>query len=137
MKRGFASCFSWITWHNFCMQKTVFLIAEHNPHDIYMGWHLYLRDHKEKNNRNDNGGWGWLRGIGKRYGLPPSIQAILDHLGICIRGDGTCDDDGVAEIARRFPIPRERIGGRPRGCIELAIGNDGELTLKAARKVKV
>ena len=101
-----------------------FLIAEHCNASIYMGWHLYLRDHKEKQKRNDDGDWGWIRGLA-RGRLPESIKEILDHLGIVIRGDGTCDDDGVAEIARRFPIPRERVGGKPRGCIPLEVDENG------------
>ena len=83
-----------------------------------MGWHLYLRDNIEKQCPNADGYWGWIRWRGKRDGAHP-FQSILNALGISIRGDGTCNDDGYAEIAKRFPIPRHRIGGKPRGCIEI------------------
>ncbi len=82
-----------------------------------MGWHLYLRENIEKHKHNKRGGWGWI----KRPEEDKALQKFLGTLGVIIQGDGTCDYDGIAEIARRFPIPRQRIGGKPRGCIEVVI----------------
>ena len=96
-----------------------FLIAEYCEAPLYMGWHLYLRDNKEIQKRNRDGTWGWLRGV-HRQGENP-VQQIFDELGIEIKGDGTCDYDGIAEIARRFPMPGQLAGSRPRGCIEVVI----------------
>lgn len=106
----------------------MFLIAEYCDHDFYNGWHLYLRDSKGRQQRNADGEWGWIRRIGRR-GESFTGQAVLAELGITIRGDGTCDDDGIAEIARRFPIPRQRIGGKPRGCVEVVIDDEGRIRL--------
>lgn len=106
-----------------------YLIAEYCPGPIYMGWHLYLRDHKEKQRQNDDGDWGWIRDIGRKRNGPNHIISFLTSIDIVIRGDGSCDDDGIAEIGRRFPIPRERIGGKPRGCITVNISETGLLSL--------
>lgn len=107
-------------------EQVKFLIAEYCASQFYMGWHLYVRDSKGRQQRNTDGGWGWIRSIG-RY--PHCAEGVLRELGIVIRGDGTCDDDGIAEIARRFPIPRQRIGGKPRGCIEVLVNEEGQLRL--------
>ena len=96
-----------------------FLIAEYCEAPFYMGWHLYLRDNKEIQKRNRDGTWGWLSGV-HRQGENPA-QQIFDELGIEIKGDGTCDYDGIAEIARRFPMPQQMIGGKPRGCRDATI----------------
>lgn len=101
-----------------------FLITEFCANDIYNGWHLYLRDSKKRHQRNADGLWGWIRWRPGRSRSHP-FQAVLDELGITMKGDGTCDDDGYAEIARRHPIPRERIGGHPRGCVEIEETNNG------------
>lgn len=90
-----------------------------------MGWHLYLRESMEKNKRNLDGSWGWIRRIKEDR----AIQRFLNIIGIAIQGDGTCDYDGIAEIARRYTIPRQRIGGKPRGCIEIDIDDQGQITL--------
>ena len=103
-----------------------FLIAEYCDHEIYEGWHLYIRESKSKQQPNSDGRWGWIRQIG-RHRNP--AQDVLESLGIVMTGDGTCDHDGVAEIARRFPIPRERVGGQPRGCIEVEIDDYWRMTL--------
>ena len=105
----------------------MFLIAEYCRGSFYMGWHLYLRENKAKHHRNADGGWGWIRHIGK---YSTAADPVLKELGIMIRGDGTCDDDGIAEMARRYPIPRERIGGKPRGCIEVIVDENGRLSRK-------
>lgn len=106
----------------------MYLITEHCSNAIYLGWHLYLRDNKKRQQRNANGTWGWIRWHNPRN-RPHPFQNILDALGLKMRGDGTCDDDAYAEIARLHPIPRERIGGKPRGCIEIEkIGGKWKLT---------
>lgn len=113
-------------------ESLMFLIAEHCDAEFYSGWHLYLRDNKNRQQRNADGDWGWIRGL-NRY--PNLAQPVLDELGIVIRGDGTCDDDGVAEIARQFPIPRQRVGGMPRGCIAVIVG-DGPMKLAETQLTK-
>lgn len=100
-----------------------FLISEYCAHAIYMGWHLYLRDSKGRQQRNADGDWGWLRQSWNQN----SAHALLTQMGIELRGDNSCDDGAYAELARRFPIPRQRIGGKPRGCIEVQIGERGEI----------
>lgn len=92
-----------------------FLLAEYCSASFYMGWHLYLRDTKEKGRCNKDGAWGWLRGINRSN----PAQQVFDELGIEIKGDGTCDDDGIAEIARRFP-----------GGIEVDVDYYGRITLR-------
>jgi hypothetical protein len=103
--------------------KRLYIIAEYCGHSfLFRGWHLYLRDNKNRQQRNADGEWGWIRGLNRyRFGDAESVTKVLNELGITIRGDGSCDDDGVAEIARRFPIPRQRIWKKPRGCIEVIV----------------
>lgn len=97
-----------------------YLIAEYCRGPFYMGWHVYLRDSAEKNKRNAGGSWGWIN----RPGEDPWCSSFLRLLGITIKGDGTCDDGGIAEIASRWPIPGEQAGGKPRGCIHINIDYD-------------
>ena len=104
-------------------QRRKYLITEYCDSVYYTGWHLYLRDSKQK---DQSGGWirrpkEWKAGI-----------RILNELNLTIRGDGTCSDDGLAEFTKRFPIPRERICGRPRGCIE--VDACGRLTLAQSQE---
>jgi len=110
--------------------KHCFLIAEYCSAPFYMGWHLYLRDTNTRQKLNRDGTWGWLRNI-HRPGENPA-QQVFDKLGIKIKGDGTCDYDGIAEIAKRFPIKHEKIGGKPRGCIAVMVDKYGHITLPAA-----
>lgn len=109
--------------------KQMYLIAEYCAADLYTGWHLYLRDNNERQQPNANGDWGWIRGVGRRGWEFEPAKKILDELGITITGDGSCDNDGLAEFARRFPIPRQRIGGKPRGCVAVLQGDYRELFL--------
>lgn len=111
------------------MPKTLYLIAEYCPAQFYMGWHLYLRDSNKRQQRNADGSWGWIRSRDIKW---TGVQRILDELGIVIKGDGTCDYDGIAEIARRFPLGRQRVGGKPRGCVELIQCDDGSLAIAEA-----
>ena len=112
--------------------KDKFLIAEYCDAPFYMGWHLYLRDTKERQKLNRDGTWGWLRNV-HRQGENPA-QQVFDILGIEIKGDGTCDDDGIAEIARQFPMPGEKVGGKQRGCIVVVIDKYGRIILPESGK---
>lgn len=107
----------------------MYLITEYCGHDIYMGWHLYLRDNKARQQPNADGGWGWIKGVGRRDWEFSGAKAVFDSLGITIKGDGSCDNDGLAELARRFPIPRQRIWRKPRGCVEVDVDEWGRMTL--------
>ncbi len=102
-----------------------YLIAEYCSGPFYMGWWLYLRESKHKQVRNRDGGWGWIRNPRKHA----SLVVVLRQLGIEIRGDGTMDGDGVREVARRWPIHGERVGRRPRGCIEVDVDEYGRVSL--------
>jgi hypothetical protein len=51
-------------------------------------------------------------------------------MGITIKGDGTCDDDGVAELARRFPLKGKKCGGKIRGGVEINRLSNGKIELK-------
>jgi len=84
-----------------------------------MGWHLYLRDHRAFR-RNNDGSWGWIRMSGWSW-MQPRVLKLLSSLRIEITGDGTCDDDGIAEFARRYPINGRRCGGKKRGCVKVEI----------------
>ena len=110
-----------------------FLIAEYCSGPFYMGWHIYLRDTNGRQVRNADGGWGWLR----KSWQEKQAHDFLRSLGIERRGDGTCDGSGYDEIAKRYPIPRQRIGGRPRGCIPVWVAVDGLITLRAAEAAHV
>lgn len=110
--------------------KRMWLIAEYCPGPLYMGWHIYLRDTPERQRRNDDGSWGWLR---RDHWLLASVHILLDFLGISMRpgGDGSCDDDGYAELAKRFRFGRQRIGGKPRGGLAVFLDDAGVCALPA------
>jgi hypothetical protein len=90
-----------------------YLLAEYCANEIFEGWHLYVRESKRKGQRNKNGDWGWLRGEGVQW-----YNDFLSKFGIKIKGDGTCNGDGIDKIAKKFPL-RSFCGGKPRGCIEI------------------
>jgi hypothetical protein len=100
------------------MRATMWLIAERCDAEIYTGWHIYLRDSSDFR-RNADGSWGWIRS--RDHWLLPSIHALLATMGIVMRprGDGTCDDDGYAEFARRHPL------GDGRGGIAVVVSDRG------------
>ena len=54
-------------------------------------------------------------------GIQPRVIKILSSIGIEITGDGSCDDDGIAEFAKRYPIKGRRCGGQFRGCLEIEL----------------
>ena len=89
-----------------------------------MGWHLYLRENRAFK-RNADGGWGWLRRVKENH----RVISFLAALELTISGDGTTDGDGIAEFARRFPIKGRRCGGKLRGCIEVDVGEHGEVKM--------
>ena len=89
-----------------------------------MGWHLYLRDYRTYR-KNKDGSWGWIRRV---YEQHPVIFFLLS-IGITIRGDGTCDDDGIAEFASRYPIKGRRAGRKHRGCIEVDVDEFGKIKM--------
>lgn len=98
-----------------------YLIAEYCGGTFYMGWHLYLRDSRERQKRNADGSWGWLRAFPRH--VPNFVKRIFDTLSIELRGDGTCDGAGISQIADRFPMGRQRIWGKRRGCIPVVEAN--------------
>ena len=108
-----------------------FLIAEYCGSDLFGGWHLYLRDFR-KQQRNRDGGWGWIRGSQiRRY--PATYQwlhALLAEVGITINGDGTCDGDGVEQVSQMFPM-RTRSWGKQRGCIPVLCDECGRVVRRA------
>lgn len=107
----------------------MYLIAEHAPGPFYMGWHVYLRE--RRTGANKRGEWGWIRWRGERDGEHPA-HAVFEALGIKILGDGSCDDSGYAELAKRFPIKdREysKHGNEPRGGVEVVQDEWGKISL--------
>ena len=74
-----------------------------------MGWHIYLRESPNYQQRNKDGYWGWIR-------RPKESDAgnFLKSMGFPIDGDGTADDDGIAKFASKVPIEGEA-GNKPRG----------------------
>jgi hypothetical protein len=102
--------------------REMFLISEYCEGPFFMGWHLYLRDNKGRQQPNAGGGWGWLR---RSDCATTQAHEFLRRIGITLKGDNSCDDGGYAELARRFPIPRQRIGRKPRGCIAVVVDEWG------------
>ena len=90
-----------------------------------MGWHLYLRDYRAFR-RNQDGTWGWIR----RPWENEPVMSFLSSLNISMSWDGTCEDDGIAEFARRYPIKGRRAGGRYRGCIAVEVDEIGGIAWK-------
>jgi len=86
------------------------LVAEYCGHDYFMGWHLYLRDTPGYQERNKDGGWGWLRKAG-------GAREFLESIGCPITGDGSMDSDGIAAFARRYPLPGKRVWRKKRGGV--------------------
>jgi hypothetical protein len=104
----------------------MFLIAEYCDSPYYMGWHLYFRDSKLFK-RNKDGDWGWIH----RPRENAKLKDFLLSLGIVIRGDGTCDDDGIAKFAKMFPLNGKKCGGKVRGGVEININEKIELKIKS------
>lgn len=56
-------------------------------------------------------------------------MSFLSSIGITIKGDGTCDDDGIAEFSMRYPIKGRRIGKKYRGCLEVEVDKSGAIEM--------
>jgi len=65
-------------------------------------------------------GWSWMQ---------PRVSNFLSSIGIEIHDDGTCDDNEIAEFARRYPIKGRRCGGKLRGCLEVEVDEFDEIRL--------
>jgi hypothetical protein len=89
-----------------------------------MGWHLYLRDYRPFR-PNKNGSWGWQRRVRENS----QVMSLLASIGITITGDGTCDHDGIADLAGKYPIKGRKAGGRLRGCIEVNVDEYGRIEM--------
>lgn len=115
--------------------KKQWLVAEYCGHDIYSGWHLYLRDDPGFQKRNADGDWGWIRGPvwpdrkGNRF-----VKFFQEAFGIELKGDWTCPEYGLAEFAKRFPLPGRKVWGERRGGVEVTVGEWGDLALYSARQ---
>jgi hypothetical protein len=107
------------------------LVAEYCGHDIYMGWHLYLRDDPGYQKRNKDGGWGWLRGpVWERDRAGNKIVAFFAAaFGIDLQGDWSCGRYGLSEFVKRFPLPGRKVWGERRGGIEVMEDYWGNLAL--------
>jgi len=108
---------------NFRPKMRKFLVAEYCRGPFYMGWHLYLRENRTFR-RNSDGGWGWIKRVHEH-----PVENFLLSIGITIRNDGTCDDDGIAEFAIKYPIRGRQCGGELRGCLEIEIDKSGEIEM--------
>jgi len=98
-----------------------FLVAEYCRGPFFMGWHLYLRDSK-KFQLNDDGEWGWVRRVFENK----PVMKFMASLGFPITGDGTCDDDGIAEFAKRYPENRV-VGARQCGYPAVDVDKHGNI----------
>lgn len=107
------------------------LIAEYCGHDIYMGWHLYMRENPGYQQRNENGDWGWIRGPvwGHRSRGNRVVEFFVRAFGIELKGDWTCGDYGLAEFVKRFPLKGRKIWGEKRGGVEVLEDYWGTLAL--------
>lgn len=111
--------------------KPRWLIAEYCSHPIYLGWHLYLRDDPRYQKRNQDGGWGWIRGPAwdrDRKGNK-IVEFFSSALGIDLQDDWTCPQHGLAAFVKRFPIKGRKVGGEKRGGIAVLEDYWGNLTI--------
>lgn len=111
-----------------CDQRFVrrWLVAEYCGHDLFMGWHLYLRDSPKYQTRNADGEWGWLRSgdLAAR-----KIVAFMASLGIKLTRDWSCPEYGPAEFVKRHSLPGRKVWGETRGGVEVLEDHWGNLTL--------
>lgn len=107
------------------------LVAEYCGHDIYMGWHLYLRDTPKYQTRNEDGSWGWIR---PRAIKRNRIVEFFATLGIELKGDWTCPEYGLAEFVKRYPLKGRKIWGETRGGVEVLEDYWGTLALYTPNK---
>lgn len=99
----------------------MFLVAEYCKGPFYMGWHLYLRENRDFR-RNKSGNWGWIRNLHEH-----PVKDFLSSIGITIRGDGTCEDDGVAQFAAKYPAKGCKLSGKTRGCVGISVNKSGKI----------
>lgn len=102
------------------------LVAEYCGHDLFTGWHLYLRDDPGYQKPNNDGGWGWIRhgSIRRDY-----IVAFFATLGIELKGDWSCPEYGCAEFVKRYPLKGCKVWGERRGGVQVIEDYWGDLTL--------
>lgn len=104
-----------------CQQPIVraWLVVEFCAHNLFEGWHAYIRESPKRGKRNANGEWGWVK---SRDIKGDKVARLCAEVGITLKGDWTCDDDGLAEVAKRYPLP-----GRKRGGFPITIGDYGRI----------
>jgi hypothetical protein len=95
------------------------LVVEFCAHNLFEGWHAYIRESPKRGKRNANGDWGWVKA---RDIKGDKVARLCAEVGITLKGDWTCDDDGLAEVAKRYPLP-----GRNRGGFSITIGDYGRI----------
>ena len=107
------------------------LVVEYCGHDIYLGWHLYLRNDPGYQKRNKDGGWGWVRGPvwerdrrGNRM-----VEFFARSFGIDLKGDWSCGHYGLDEFVKRYPLKGRKIWGEKRGGVEVLEDYWGTLAL--------
>ena len=107
------------------------LVAEYCGHDIYMGWHLYIRDNPGYQKRNQDGGWGWIRGPvwDRDRKNNRMVKFFSEAFGIELKGDWTCPEHGCAEFVKRYPLKGRKVWGEKRGGVEVLEGYWGDLLL--------
>lgn len=95
-----------------------------------MGWHLYLRETPKFQQRNKDGDWGWVRGpVWPRDRVGNRMVLFFASLGIELKGDWTCPEDGCAEFVKRYPLKGRKSWGEKRGGVEVLEGYWGDLKL--------
>ena len=102
----------------------LYLITEYCPGPLFMGWHLYLRESRDRRRRNSGvsgftmeGEWGWSH----EWHWEAEAKKLLAALGLRSVADDSTDGGMYAGLARLHPIGREKIGGKPRGCVPVKI----------------
>ena len=74
-----------------------------------------------KHKRNKDRGWGWVQwSSGCKH---PARNVFTDN-NISFIDDGTCDEDGIYELAKKFPL-KSKIGGKIRGCLPVVVDEYG------------
>lgn len=102
------------------------LVVEFCDAALFKGWHAYIRANPEPGMRNGQewltygvDGWGWIRSSSLKR---EAVVRMCAELGIKLKGDWTCDDDGLDDVAQRFPLAGHKRGGFP-----ITIGDYGRI----------